>query len=137
MVNHFKTALRAITHSKVYSSINILGLTIGLAACMIVATVVIDDLSYDRQWKNSARLYRVVTVDRKGEGLYNRTPYTFVGVTSQLLSDYPEVKAAGSLSNRKQRFRLNDADLNGLEISTLNADTAVWQMLDLGLVAGS
>jgi putative ABC transport system permease protein len=46
---------------------------------MIVATVVIDDLSYDRQWKNSARLYRVVTVDRKGEGLYNRTPHTFVG----------------------------------------------------------
>ena len=77
--NQLKTAFRAITHNKVYSSINILGLTIGLAACMIVATVVIDDLSYDRQWKNSARLYRVVTVDRKGEGLYNRTPHTFVG----------------------------------------------------------
>lgn len=137
MANYLKTALRAITHNKVYSSINILGLTIGLSACMIVATVVIDDLSYDRQWKNSARLYRVVTVDRKGEGLYNRTPHTFVGVASQLLSDYPEVKAAGSLSSRKERFRLTDTDPNGLEISALNADTAVWQMLDLDLVAGN
>ena len=137
MANYLKTALRAITHNKIYSSINVLGLTIGLAACMIVATVVIDDLSYDRQWTNSARLYRVVTVDRKGEGLYNLTSFTFLGVTSQLLSDYPEVKAGGSLNSRKERFRLTDTDPNGLEISTLNADTAVWQMLNLGLVAGN
>ena len=137
MANYLKTAIRAIARNKIYSSINILGLTIGLTACMIVATVVIDDLSYDRQWKNSARLYRVVTVDQKGEGLYNRTAYTFLGVTRQLLSDYPEVKAAASLSSRQERFRLTDTDPNGLEISTLNADTAVWQMLDLGLVAGN
>ncbi len=137
MANHFKTALRSITRNKIYSSINILGLTIGLAACMIVATVVIDDLSYDRQWRNGDRLYRVITVDRKGEGLYNRNPYTFVGVTAQLLSDYPEVKAAGSLSSQKQRFRLTDSDPNGLEIPTLHADTAIWQMLDLGLVSGN
>src|SRR5580704_4157420 len=104
ILNYFKTAIRKVTRNKTYSSINILGLTIGLAACMIVATVVIDDLSYDRQWKNSARLYRVVTVDRKGEGLYNRTSFTFLGVTSQLISDYPEVKAGGSLSSGKERF---------------------------------
>jgi len=137
MANHFKTALRAITHNKIYSSINILGLTIGLAACMIVATVVVDDLSYDRQWTNSARLYRVITVDRKGEGLYNRTAFTFLGVSRQLLADYPEVKAAGSMSSLRQRFRLTDTDPNGLEITTLDADTAVWQMLDLRQVGGN
>ncbi len=136
-LNYFKTAIRTLTHNKTYSSINILGLTIGLAACMIVATVVIDDLSYDRQWKNSAQLYRVVTVDKKGEGLYNRVAFAFAGVTSQLLSDYPEVKAAGSLNNRKERFRLTDTDPNGLEISTLNADTSIWQMLDLYPIAGN
>jgi putative ABC transport system permease protein len=135
--NHFKTAIRTVVRNKVYSLINFLGLTIGLAACMIVATVVIDDLSYDRQWKNSAQLYRVITVDKKGEGLYNRVAFSFHGVASQLLSDYPEVKAAGSLNNRKERFRLTDTDPNGVEISTLNADTSVWQMLDLGLIAGN
>jgi len=135
--NYFKTAIRTVVRNKTYSLINILGLTIGLAACMIVATVVIDDLSYDRQWKNSAQLYRVITVDKKGEGLYDRTPFTFAGVTSKLLSDYPEVAAAGSLSNRKERFRLTDTDPNGLEISTLNADTLVWRMLDLHLISGN
>jgi putative ABC transport system permease protein len=135
--NYFKTAIRTVTHNKTYSSINILGLTIGLAACMIVATVVIDDLSYDRQWKNSALLYRVITVDKKGEGLYNRVSFSFPGVASQLLSDYPEVKAAGSMNNRKERFRLTDTDPNGLEIMTLNADTSVWQMLDLYPIAGN
>lgn len=135
--SYFKTAIRTVSRNKAYSAINILGLTIGLAACMVVATIVIDDLSYDRQWKNSAQLYRIVTVDKKGEGLYNRVPFTFIGVTSQLLSDYPEVKAAASLNNRKERFRLTDTDPNGLEISTLNADTSAWQMLDLDLIAGN
>jgi hypothetical protein len=40
---NLRTALRSITRNKVYSSINLLGLTIGLASCMIVATVVIDE----------------------------------------------------------------------------------------------
>ena len=135
--NQLKTAFRAITHNKVYSSINILGLTIGLAACMIVATVVIDDLSYDHAWKNAPQLYRVVTVDKKGEGEYNRIPFSFVGVTGRLLAGYPEVKAASRLNGRKERFRLNDADPDGLEISTLNADTSVWQLLDLYPTAGN
>ncbi len=38
MANYLRTALRAITHNKVYSSINILGLTIGLVVCMIASS---------------------------------------------------------------------------------------------------
>jgi putative ABC transport system permease protein len=134
---NLKTALRGITRNKVYSSISLLGLTIGLAACMIVATVVIDDLSYDRQWKNGPQLYRIVTVNKMGDGLYNRFSSTFTGVATQLRTDYPEVKAAASIHNRPDRFRLNATDPNGVEVSVLSADTAVWQMLDLDLIAGN
>ena len=134
---NLKTALRGITRNKVYSSINLLGLTIGLAAGMIVATVVIDDLSYDRQWKNGPQLYRILTVNKMGDGLYDRFSAALTGVTTQLRSDYPEVKTAGSIYNRPDRFRLTDADPNGIEVSVLSADTAVWQMLDLDLIAGN
>jgi putative ABC transport system permease protein len=136
MINYYTTAVRTITRNKVYSIINILGLTIGLSACMVVATVVIDDLSYDRQWKNSPRLYRILTVNKMGDGLYDRFNVSFTGVCTRLASDYPEVKAVACLNNRKDRFRLSDTDPNGVEVQVLNADTAAWQMLDLTLVAG-
>jgi putative ABC transport system permease protein len=136
MANYIKTAFRTITHNKAYSVISILGLTIGLSACMVVATVVIDDLSYDRQWKNSPQLYRILTVNKMGDGLYDRFAASFTGVNTRLATDYPEVKAAGSLANRPDRFRFTDTDPNGVELQVLNADTAVWQMLDLSLVAG-
>ncbi|HEV3324517.1 MAG TPA: FtsX-like permease family protein [Puia sp.] len=136
MINYYTTAVRTITRNKVYSIINILGLTIGLSACMVVATVVIDDLSYDRQWKNSPRLYRILTVNKMGDGLYDRFNASFTGVCTRLASDYPEVKAVACLNNRKDRFRLSDTDPNGVEVQVLNADTAAWQMLDLTLVAG-
>lgn len=44
--NYIKIAWRNLLRNKVYSLINITGLTIGLAACLLVATVVIDDLTY-------------------------------------------------------------------------------------------
>ena len=133
---YYKTAFRTIARNKVYSIISILGLTIGLSACMAVVTVVIDDLSYDRQWTNSPQLYRIVTVNKMGDGLYDRFAGSFTGVNTRLAADYPEVKAVGSLANRPDRFRLSDTDPNGVEMQVLNADTTAWQMLDLTPVAG-
>lgn len=134
--HHLKTAVRGILRNKVYSAINILGLTVGLAACLIVATVVIDDLSYDRQWTNGPQLYRIITVNKMGDGLYDRFNASLSGVATRLRSNYPEVVAAASLYNGKDRFKLDNTDPNGVEVSVLRADTAVWQMLDLNLIAG-
>ena len=46
--NHIKIAWRNLLKNSTYSLINIIGLTIGLAACLAVTTVVIDESSYDR-----------------------------------------------------------------------------------------
>ena len=89
--NYIKTAFRTISKNRVYSFINILGLTIGLWACMIVATIVIDDLSYDRQWSRANDLYRIVTVNKMGDGLYNRSGSSWAGLPPELEKNYPEV----------------------------------------------
>lgn len=57
-----KIAIRKLLKSKLYSSLNIVGLAVGLAACLIIATIVLNDLSYDRQWKNSKQLYKIIAV---------------------------------------------------------------------------
>lgn len=134
---HFvKTAWRTITKNRVFSLINILGLTIGLSTCMIVATVVIDDLSYDRQWSKGNNLYRIIAINKLGDDLYDRSSSSFQGLVGKLESDFPEVKAAGTMYSYKNQLRLNDADPNGVEVTILSADTVAWQMLDIDVLAG-
>ena len=66
--NYIKTALRLLDRNRSYSFITILGLTTGLWACMAVATVVLDDNSYDSHWSKSKDLYRIVQVNKMGSG---------------------------------------------------------------------
>lgn len=134
--NYLKTAFRTMARNRVYSFITILGLTIGLWACMMVATIVIDDLSYDKQWSRSDDLYRIVSVNKMGEDLYDRFASSFAGVAPALKNNYPEVEAVAVLSTYKQRLKLHDAEPNGVEVIALNTDTAVWKMLDLDVLEG-
>jgi putative ABC transport system permease protein len=135
--NYLKTSWRAITKNKVYSLINILGLTIGLGACMLVATVVIDDLSYDRQWSKGDDLYRIITINKMGDGLYDRWESSLAGLGPKLKNEFPEVKAAAGIFNYKQRLKLNENDPNGMEVSILHADTSIWKMLDFKVLDGN
>ncbi|ANI89440.1 hypothetical protein A9P82_09110 [Arachidicoccus ginsenosidimutans] len=137
-LHYLKTAWKNLQRDRVFSFINIFGLTIGLAACMLVATVVLDDLSYDRQWKNSNQLYRIVTVNKMGDGLYDKFTSSFTGLSTKLRTDYPEVKAVSELFNYDDdRFKFSNSDPNGIKISIMAADTSIWRMLDLKILAGN
>ena len=57
--NYLKTAWRAISRYKTYSIINILGLALGIASCMIIFLVVKYELGYDSFNKKADRIYRV------------------------------------------------------------------------------
>ncbi|GAJ10385.1 unnamed protein product, partial [marine sediment metagenome] len=57
--NFIKIALRNITKHKGYSFINITGLAVGMACCLLITIWVLDELSYDRFHENSQNLYRV------------------------------------------------------------------------------
>ncbi len=136
--NYFKTAWRTITKNKIYSLINIFGLTIGLCACMLVATVVVDDLSYDRQWSRGDDLFRIVSVDKMSDDVYRRFASSLTGVGNALKNDFPEVQTVAELSVRdNEQFRITQQDETGLKAVTLMADTSVWQMLDFKVLSGS
>ena len=57
--NYFKIAWRNIIRQKGYSAINILGLAIGIAACMLILQYVSVELSYENFHTNKDRIYRV------------------------------------------------------------------------------
>lgn len=135
--NYFKTAWRTITSNIAFSSINIVGLTIALGACMIVATIVINDLSYDRQWSQSNEIYRINTVNKMGDGLFNKFSNSFVGLVGTLKHDYPEVASASSIQTSSIRLKVKESEPNGVEISSLIADTSIWNILDLKILSGN
>jgi putative ABC transport system permease protein len=60
--NYLKTAFRSLWKNKGFSAINILGLAIGLATCLLILIYVMDELSYDRWNENSNRIYRLDNV---------------------------------------------------------------------------
>jgi putative ABC transport system permease protein len=62
--NYFKTAFRNLSRNRVYSVINIVGLSLGLACAMLIILYVKDEVSYDRFHRNLKNIYRLVA---KGE----------------------------------------------------------------------
>lgn len=67
--NYFKIANRSFLQNKVYSLVNVLGLSISLAVVLLICLYVKDDFSFDRFHKNGQQIYRLVsnTKDIKGE----------------------------------------------------------------------
>lgn len=59
--NYISVALRNLIKNKLYSAINIIGLAIGLASCVLITLFVRDEFSYDTFWKDADRIYRLNT----------------------------------------------------------------------------
>ena len=71
--NYFKIALRNLQRNKVYSFINIAGLSLGLAAAMLIILYVKDEVSYDRFQKKIGNIYRITfTMLNKDGGIEHR-----------------------------------------------------------------
>ncbi|MGD8536288.1 MAG: ABC transporter permease [Candidatus Aminicenantes bacterium] len=76
--NYLKIALRNLTKQKIYSFINILGLSVGLAGAILIFLFVQNELSYDRFHQNSEKLFRVFVFFHAPDGSIDRA---FRGVT--------------------------------------------------------
>ena len=76
--NYLKIAIRNLTKQKIYSTINILGLAVGLAGAILIFLFVQNELSYDRFHKNTESLYRVYVIFHGQDGGVDRP---FRGVT--------------------------------------------------------
>ena len=64
--NYFITAINNLLKNKLHSAINIIGLAIGLTACILIMLFVKDELSYDKQWEKADLIYRINNEIRMG-----------------------------------------------------------------------
>lgn len=91
--NYFKLAYRSLLRHKTFSAINLLGLSIGITACLICLLYVKNEWGYDRFHEKADRIVRVVFQGNiQGEVL--KEAHVMPPVAGVLVADYPEVMAA-------------------------------------------
>ena len=91
--NYLKIALRNFRKHKIYTFINIFGLAIGIACCILILLYVQDELNFDRFYSKADRIYRIVEKRITPEG-ENHVAYTMPLLGETLVKDFPEVEAS-------------------------------------------
>src|SRR5204862_2586678 len=89
--NYLKTAFRNLRKNKLYSAINIFGLTVGLAACLLIGVYIMHELSYDKFNTNANRIVRA-TMEYEQAGTVNTIASTGTKVGPQFKRIFPSIE---------------------------------------------
>src|ERR1700761_1930559 len=133
--NYIKTAFRSLQKNKGFTAINVLGLALGLAACLLIVFYVADELSYDKYNTNASRIFRVNEDLKLGD---NKVQYAVCmpPLAKTLKSDFPQVentvrlKAGGGMHVKK-------GNENILEYSMIFADPSIFDVFTLPIIYGN
>ncbi|WP_299758178.1 ABC transporter permease [uncultured Pontibacter sp.] len=132
--NYFKIAIRNLLRNKVYSSVNVAGLAIGVASCILIFLYVQDELSYESNFSNKDRIARIV-----GEVVFEGHKDEFAVTPPPLASFLHEFSDAEAVTqfNRvgKQTIWYNNQTFS--EENLIFADSAFFKVFDYELLAGN
>jgi putative ABC transport system permease protein len=141
--SYFIIAARQLNKEKLYSIIKIGGFALSIAACILIALYIKDELSYDKSIPDSDRIYRVIGVDKSGPKIGKATSWPSP-MAKALVSDFPEVEASGRLmpnslfygagSNQIQRA---DQVENNYEEGFTYADQGLFDIMGRKLIYGN
>ena len=94
--NYFKIAFRQLQKQKMYSAIKVGGFALGIAACLLIALFIRDELSYDKNYVHGDRIYRLLhEYDNNGKARLSWSNQAPIAVT--LKKDFPEVEKAARM----------------------------------------
>lgn len=136
--NHLKTAWRTLMRNRIYSLSNLVGLTIALLVFMLISSLVVDELSYDRQWSNSKALYRMRIVPKETQkGFTSNNSGAPEGISATLKAHFPEVLGYTSINSFSPKLTINKRSGQFTEINTLEVDSGFFHIFDTKIIAGN
>lgn len=134
--NYIKIAWRNLRKQAGFTAINIVGLALGLACCLLITLYVADELSYDRYNANAADIYRL-NADIKFGGNDMQMAVTPDPLGPVLKQDYPQVAQFVRLHERGTWLVKRTGTTNNLrEDRVLMADSTLFDVFTLPLVSG-
>ena len=135
--NYFLVTLRNLLKNRLYSFINIAGLAIGIACCMLIVQFIRIELNYDKHHENGDQLYRVTTEFHLGDRDQKLavTPSPFA---KALVADFPEVVAAARLLQAPSvdKFLIKHDDKAHFEEKGYYVDSTFFEVLTYDFVSG-
>lgn len=96
--SYLTIALRNLFRNKAYSFINIFGLSLGIACCLLLALYLADEVRYDRHQKRAEDFYRIITRFESERGL-DKLPTTSPPITMAMWEEIPEIESATRVLN--------------------------------------
>lgn len=130
--NYFKTSFRYFWNHKIFSLINIVGLTTGICVCFFALLYVQFELSRDSYNKNADNIYRLVTDVKTPNGVsYESTP---APMAAALQSAYPGIKEAARIFMDDLIIQSNPNNATKEEIAY--ADPSVFKIFTWPLLRG-
>jgi len=132
--NHLKTAWRNIVKHKAFTAINVIGLAIGLACCLLILFWVQDELGYDRFHENSRRIYRIVSDWTKHK--WNGVEGTPAPLAPAIEKELPEIeKTARFATHNRMVFRYGEKAF--YEDRGVIVDPAFFEIFSFPFLAGN
>lgn len=131
--NYLKIAFRNLAKTKGFSSINIMGLAVGMTACFLIFLYVQFELSYDSFHEKGDRIYRVVAdIKTPTEVIVNSRPAW--AVPQNMKSEFPEVDAAVRIAQDRVLVRKGDIKIN--EENAAWVDSSFFRVFNFKLLKG-
>ena len=131
--NYLKLTFRNLKRNKTYSILNILGLTVGLVVSILIFLYVRDELSFDKFYEDSDRIYRIVN-----RATIRGSPIEAPSVSGPwgpaMVAEFPEVMKAVRIKVPESRWNIRHEDLKYFEKGIYFADPTFLEVFDVELV---
>ncbi|GAB4025788.1 ABC transporter permease [Spirosoma gilvum] len=133
--NYLTIALRTLAHNKAYSIINVVGLSIGLAAAMLIMLYTKDEVSYDQFHANNPHIYRITSREYNSAGIPESfQPYTGIFQGPKFTAGVPEIRSF-------VRYQSNQRDIKeGTDVKSQEvfyADSSFFTIFSFPLLSGN
>ncbi|MEM9679500.1 MAG: ABC transporter permease [Bacteroidota bacterium] len=140
--NYFKIAFRNLLKNKGFSFINIFGLAIGVAACILISIYILHESTYDKQVPNSENVYRM-TGQYIEDGRVDHGIHFSANTASTVLKDFDEVESTGRLMPNQlfygagsNEIRFDGEDMQHYEEGFTYADQSMIDIMGVQMVFG-
>ena len=134
LLHYFTIAWRNLWKNRVFSLINVFGLAVGLACCLLMTLYVRHELRYDQFQKKGDRIARVI-MEYGFSGSVNKGNYTSTKVAPTFQRTFPEIESAVRMTQLPRVVRHEDKLFN--EKKFMYADSSFFNVFEFRMLRGS
>ena len=134
IIHYFKIAIRNLLKDRVYSVINLAGLSIAIACCFLTVFWIKFELSYEDCHPKAGRIYKVLEIEKRADGLY-QSEQLKRGIAHQLMEAFPEIESYTVVNHWKRSFSYEENE--GIMVNFVESTPAYLDLFSYEYMQGS